>query len=423
MILRPSLSPSSRLSARRPRHAVTLSLVLVLALVALALPRILTAEDDFEALQAPRLEPDVPNPPVTREDADAADTFENGRWFVPGKRYFTYQPSGGSSNQRIVIENALLLGRALNRTVIVPQLGPHTSMWWNFNKIPLTDLLAFDALLDRERAETIAPVLPLRGITFKRFLAVNENKTATWRRVEWNSLGEKRQRPWTMADVLARFGNERADVLLFAQGTMWEAFEFDKRLAEEAQQAVRAHHALRRAARLAVASRRTVLAPDRYYAVHIRFMDDDGTELREGLLKSSTAFVWRMRKWNTSLPLYVATVPGKRGSPYFRSFKAKFSRTVFGDALERDPGVRELLASIPRRMRETVLGIVEQLVCARAVGFLGTGFSTFSEHIRRMRRWRVLAVDDGPDLSLADTESEARWRAVVTKCDKATWSC
>jgi hypothetical protein len=421
MILKPSVVRYRAM----PKPVITLLLTMALAFVAMMFPQtILTDPSDSVP---PRLEPDRPDPPLTRVDLDARNSFERGTWQQPGVRYLVYQTSGGLSNQRILIEQAIILGRALNRTVLIPQLAPHSSMWWNFNKIQENDLVPFDAMMDRERAETICPVLPLRGMTFKKFLFANENKFAkTWKRVERNSLSEKRARPWTMNDVMNMFGEEDADVLFFAQGTMWECFLFDNRLVEEAQQAVRPNLSLRRAARLAVANnnkKASGIRTNRFYCVHIRFMDDDGTLLREGLLKPATTFVWRMRKWNETYPLYVATVPGKRTSAFFKPFKSKFAVTVFGDVLERDVGVKTVLGSVPRKMRETTLGLIEQLVCARAVGFLGTGFSTFSEMIRRMRRWRVLAIDDGVDLSLAEQAAEEAWSRVVTKCDKPTWSC
>ena len=345
------------------------------------------------------------------------ELFENARhWMKPGEKYFVYQSSGGLSNQRIMLEYALLLGRILNRTVVVPGMGPHTSMWYNFNKIPLEDFLPSDDLLDAEAMRTITPILPIKGVTLKRFIAVNENPK-TWLRIERNKLAEKRLNPWKLDHLMNTFGSVPQPVLFFARGTMWECFDFPPDLLDEARRAVRAHPSLRRVAR-DVSLR---LFPKGFNALHIRFMDNDGTDLREGLLKPAPSFLYRMRKFDKTVPLYVATVPNRRKSAYFNAFKTQFT-LVFGDMLERDADVIKALAGITRKMKETVLGLIEQLVCARAQRFLGTGFSTFSEHIRRMRRWRELAaVKDLTDVS--DIENEKKFLSANTPCTNPLYPC
>ena len=145
MILRPVSLPSRPPSSRSRSHSVffTLAAVLALALVAMLFPELL----DSASSDLPRLEPEKADPPETRVDIDAKAMFESGSWRVQGQKYFVFQSSGGLSNQRIMIENALLLGRALNRTVIVPPLAPHSSMWWNYNKIIPTDTAPYDTLM------------------------------------------------------------------------------------------------------------------------------------------------------------------------------------------------------------------------------------------------------------------------------------
>ena len=339
-----------------------------------------------------------------------------GQWMKPGEKYFVYQSSGGLSNQRIMLEYALIVGRLLNRTVIVPGMGPHTSMWYNFNKIPLEDFMPADELLDADAMRTISRILPIRGVTLKRFIVKNENPK-TWYRIERNKLGEKRANPWSLDYVRNTFGSVKQPVLFFARGTMWECFDFPEEVVNEAQKAVRAHASFRQVAH--DVSKR--LFPKGFNSLHIRFMDNDGTDLREGLLKPAPSFIYRMRKFDKTIPLYIATVPSRRKSAYFTAFKAHFT-LVFGDALEADPDVIKALAGITRRMKDTVLGLIEQLVCARGEKFLGTGFSTFSEHIRRMRRWRELvAVNDLIDP--AEIAAEKKFKSVVTPCTNPLFPC
>jgi hypothetical protein len=223
--------------------------------------------------------------------------------------------------------------------------------------------------------------------------------------------------PWKMEYILANFGPINHPVLFFARGTMWECFDFPPDVLDEARRAVRAHPNLRRVAR--DVSRR--IFPKGFNSLHIRFMDNDGTDLREGLLKPAPSFIYRMRKFDKSIPLYIATVPSRRKSAYFNAFKTQFT-LVFGDVVERDPDVVGALSGITKKMKETVLGLIEQLLCARGERFLGTGFSTFSEHIRRMRRWRELvAVDDLTDPK--EVAAEKKFLSADTPCTNPLFPC
>lgn len=253
---------------------------------------------------------------------------------------------------------------------------------------------------------------------------------------------EKRNNPWPPEEIKRRDGGE-AVVLFLARGSIWQSFAFPSQEEEKAVRAARLSPEIRRLARLVSESlarpgrgkqrnnnkAASSLSEYPYNAIHIRFMDGDGTDLREGLLRPASSFVWRMRKYNDSLPLYVATVPSKRGSPYFKPMANKF-RLLFGEVLEKDPRVGAFLDAHvrARSMRDTVLGVVEQLVCARAERFVGTGFSTFSEYIRRMRRWRAdLVYDETIDRNAPGGEGvferEMRYVRTVTPCLKPTWAC
>lgn len=340
------------------------------------------------------------------------------QWMRPGEKYFVYQSSGGLSNQRIMLESALIVGKLLNRTVIVPQLGPHTSMWYNFNNIAVHDFIPADLLLDGDSIRSLSKVEFLTGnVTFRDFIAENENPE-TWFRVMRNKLSDKRVFPWDMQYLVNHFAHLDSPVIVFARGTMWECFDFPPEVIDNARRAVRAHPALRRIARDLV----TQFFPKGFNSVHIRFMDDDGTYLREGLLKPAPAFIYRMKAYDKSLPLYIATVPRRRYNGYFKPFSGPFKTIVYGDVLENDPKVREFLGQYTRKMQTTVLGLIEQLVCARADMFIGTGFSTFSEHIRRMRRWRELVMVRGLE-DAEEREKERKFGQVETLCLNPLVAC
>ena len=76
-------------------------------------------------------------------------------------------------------------------------------------------------------------------------------------------------------------------------------------------------------------------------------------------------------------------------------------------------------------MQATLLGSVEQALCVRAHQFLGTGFSTFTETIRRMRHYRretagdpYINDDDDDDDDRDARAAEELFLARVTPCPK-----
>jgi hypothetical protein len=349
--------------------------------------------------------------------------FESGSWFTKGRKYFVFQTSGGLSNQRIILETALIIGETLNRTVVINQAAWHSSMWYNYNKIKPYEMIPANELFDETLMGRMAPagLVFLNVVSLKRFVEKNENQHGQiWHRIERDDLEERRDDPWSVRDLRKKFSRDKSDVLFFAKGTMWEGFNFEPEEIERAQRSVRAHGKYRSAARRAVLT----LFPNGFNSLHIRFMDPDGLHLREGFLSSNRDFVRRMRFYDKTIPLYIATVPKRRGSAYFNGFinPGGFS-LVYGDKLEALDEIKQFISpqTIPPAMVETVLGLIEQLVCARGKKFLGTGFSTFSEHIRRMRRWRELVVADDEDARNDPKENE--FVNMVTACNIPTRPC
>ena len=190
-----------------------------------------------------------------------------------------------------------------------------------------------------------------------------------------------------MMDLLTKFYYHESQVLFFAYGTMWQNFDFSiNNELESVQRFVKLHPNIRKIARESSINDVGKL----YNSLHIRFMDGDGTALREGLLKPNKNFIFRMRKFQAiSNILYVATIPSKRTSAYFSAFKKAGYILKFSDSIKVD----KYLYTLPKALREGVLGLIEQLICSRGKLFLGTGFSTFSELIRRKRRHRILTYD------------------------------
>lgn len=74
-------------------------------------------------------------------DISVYDTYE-------GKKYFLYQPSGGWNNQRIQLENAILICRLTNRICILPPVSRHTNYYYNYNVQTGDRLLSIQRVLN-----------------------------------------------------------------------------------------------------------------------------------------------------------------------------------------------------------------------------------------------------------------------------------
>lgn len=333
---------------------------------------------------------------------DQADPMRG--WYVPGTRYFVYQPSGGISNQRKILEWAVMVAKLLNRTLILPPIAPHTTLYKNYNKLSYDVLTPADQVMDIELLEEFIPTVTITGMTFIEFVGQNENKTTgqVWEALARNSLRIKRADQWSSSTVRKKYGNSGASVLYFKEGTMWQCFDFTREEMSEVQRMVRFHPFLRRTASLLAGG----INNGTYNALHIRFADGDASKIREGWLKPARTFAYRMQlaKFvNISPYLYIATVPKKRNSPYFAKIKQKY-KVIFSADLPEEP-IDKALSSFPDQLKPSILGVIEQLICARAIKFLGTGFSTFSEYIRYVRMNRIIGND--PFIDHTDKASEA----------------
>ena len=121
----------------------------------------------------------------------------------------------------------------------------------------------------------------------------------------------------------------------------------------------------------------------RFNAVHVRLGDYSGRT------PSSAVYERRCRgaRFSPDVPLYVATEP-KPPRGFFDALckPAGTFRCVFSRDLDRDVISAFKSAFPPGQIRNDMLGVVEQLVCVAARGFVGTSFSTFSFWISSMRK-------------------------------------
>ena len=102
-------------------------------------------------------------------------TMENAPNYYPHRatKLLSYQPPGnGWNNQRIALENALVLARLLNRTLVVHPLAPHDlgsrlkagryPGYVSYNMLNESDLLPLSQFMDLELMNQLVPVIEVK---------------------------------------------------------------------------------------------------------------------------------------------------------------------------------------------------------------------------------------------------------------------
>lgn len=331
---------------------------------------------------------------ITEDDEDYAwisrESFLSGSWRVPGKKYLFYQPSGGVSNQRILLENAVLIARRLNRTLILPPIGPHTNQWFKYNKVRREDVVNMLRLFDRNLLEKLVPVIALNEVSVQEFISENlENFESDWE-IFAPLIGKKYT--YTVARLENKYADCQKDVIFFSKGSLWKLYRMPPSELRIIRPYIRLNSEFRHIARKVS----TETLGSFYNALHIRFPDVDGTNKRLGWLASNEDFIRRMiveGYFNKTNSVYVATKPVARKHIFFSLFREKGFELLFSDSILESQHLKNFLSRFPILMSETILGLIEQLICSRGHRFLGTGYSTFSMYIRFNREQRLQLVD------------------------------
>lgn len=124
--------------------------------------------------------------------------------------FFVYSPSGGLNNQRMEMEYALHISKLLKRTLLIPMLAPHTSLWQNYRKVGLADLCPVDYIFDLAYLQSYGPrVMPLKCTidSLEQVLEQlpKEDATIVYHR--------ERKRDWHAAEVRSELRPIRSKVL------------------------------------------------------------------------------------------------------------------------------------------------------------------------------------------------------------------
>jgi len=296
-------------------------------------------------------------------------------------RYFLYSPSGGLSNQLLEVAYALEIARILNRTLYLPMIGRHSSGWKSHEALEYTDLFPMDRILDFSRLAEKVPVVPL-NMSVNNFAALyitvrGENRA----RIVYHPKREY----WTKNMLVAKLGSERRKLVYLRGADMWQQW-FPIPVMIQVRKFIRFSQPLRKRALEIV---KKAFPDRRFNAMHIRlsdYTDRWGTYQQRARAVSMKPYTDRFgpnkEKMNISLPLYLASDEPNNGA--FVDLKRKLNVIT----IQRLP--QELLEAyknlFPKsRIRNDMAGVLEQLICAQAICFSGTDWSTFSENILFIR--------------------------------------
>lgn len=122
-----------------------------------------------------------------------------------------------------------------------------------------------------------------------------------------------------------------------------------------------------------------------FYCIHARVGDYRKHWHGSSSVISEFVQTQSFRKWNKKLPLYLASDEPR--APMFNQLKSKMRTKTSADLSGSAIGeFRESLEGSP--MLGDLFGVLEKLLCAQALGFIGSSYSTFSMDISHMRSFR-----------------------------------
>jgi hypothetical protein len=297
-------------------------------------------------------------------------------------KYLVYSPSGGFNNQREELECAMEIARLTNRTLFVPPVGKHEQLWRAYDKLRGSrDLFPMDRVLDFPYLETYGlKLVPLDMAVSPFVLKFSQEQGAGKVRV-WENFGT-----WHREDVMERLVPDRhALVFLHGEGMYHRWFLVSTMI--QVKRHVRYAPYLRQLA-LRVAD--DYFGGQPFYAMHIRMGDYTSRQVADSIhfVRSARGRNWKVGRY----PVYVATEPN-RDLEFFRPLVSAFNVT-FSTSLPKRIMHDFLTAFPPGKLRQDLTGLLEQLICAMALDFLGTPFSTFTSFIEFMRKQSQFAFPE-----------------------------
>lgn len=368
---------------------------------------------------------------------------ENEQVYIHGKltcetrqrvKYLSYHPSGGGwNNQRRVLENAVILAKLLNRTLIVHPLAPNKELlqvkrpidvpggYEKYNMLPRDKLIPLSRVIDLKLLSKLLPVKEFRYshaefqkayINLKWTTICHNPMVGAWVDVLPNPTDEEKwkvirqqmenlpsyenipryrhicreelekfkadgHRPvWGIMDELP---HKYEDLMYFSEGCLRipRLFFFDKKTVLEAHDWVMQFINLSPQIRKRAEEVLEVIQQP-FNAVHVR-----RTDFLSKLSFKQDHWLQKLKEQkalNFSNTLYVAT--DERNKTWFRPFRQAGFTLFFADDFDEQLEFKDLRSIFVQDMA----GLCEQLICAHADIFVGSYYSSFSMTIEKLRQ-------------------------------------
>ena len=348
---------------------------------------------------------------------------------VKGIRYLSYQPPGnGWNNQRVALENAIVLAKLLNRTLLVHPMAPHDKGalykagaqpgYVSYNRLKQSDLVPLSVFLD---LKLLSRLIPVQEVVTSHQQFYHDLGQLSWRNI-CHSVGFgywMDKRPTTVEEIdmfkrqhfhasnawkkkcpkeqllaeestgaiveyVSDYFNDPSDMLYFEQGTLFgihirfvhrhDAIAAQKWILDHLHYGPRVH---------SVVDVMAKKLSGHFNAIHVRRTDHPARKFPVDYWIRSL----QSANCSTNVLLYVATDEKHRS--YFDRFKEQGYKLVFASDFH------DLLQfhDVPHDAIEDVTGVYEQLLCEKADKFVSTPGSTFSILIRRNRN--EIEIEDG----------------------------
>mmetsp|Transcript_4862 Transcript_4862/g.8653 ORF Transcript_4862/g.8653 Transcript_4862/m.8653 type:complete len:522 (+) Transcript_4862:265-1830(+) len=352
---------------------------------------------DAKQLSEERIQDKQPLP-ETMKDTEIENTLQPPLRFVRGisTKYLIYTPSGGFNNQLICLLIAIKLGKAMDRTVVVPPAASHHNLYKGYlgldmqELIPMNHVLDFDYMQESTGVKMIPLQIPLPDFLKNNFgskvLSGSEHlKTFDIR--FGGGFTEKSVRFYNSVVDKAKASKEQS-VLFYGR------FYCNKVQVAKLFSKIRYSDLLMRNAENFV---KYVLGTERYSSMHLRLGDKSFLLSRFGVTKESEgesfSLAVRQMEVDPSGPLYLST----DGAPQHNSVqivKKNFPNIYmrWWDYVPEHPEMQDAFDALDsllpaKNLKFDMFGLVEQLICVRSVNFVGSGYSTYTKTIVRFRSY------------------------------------
>ncbi|XP_065892699.1 uncharacterized protein [Dysidea avara] len=347
---------------------------------------------------------------------------------VKGVKYLSYQPPGnGWNNQRVALENAIVMAKLLNRTLLVHPMAPHDKGaqlkaganpgYVAYNHLEQSDLVPLSAFVD---LSLLSQLMPVQVVATSHQQFYRDFGQLTWRNIchsvgfgywmdrrpvtseevsmfkrqhfhpfnIWRKKCPKEQKlvnhsSVAIVEYLTDYINDTSDMLYFEQGTLFGIHIRFVNLGDAimAQQWVIKHFRYGPSVH-AIVDKIIKRIGSEFNAIHVRRTDHPARKFPVDYWLASL----ENANCTTDVPLYVAT--DEKDRRYFGPFKEKGYKlhwaSDFHDLLQFD---------VSPDVVEDFTGIHEQLLCEQAAKFVATPGSTFSILILRNRN--EVEIEDG----------------------------